>query len=299
MTQTNVSTTIIRPASTEGGKRSHFDTVLDKVKYVGRGNGTDGSAFTIEDGEVGLGLNALDWLGYEIAKVFVANRDYLPSHIQDASRRIRRVKLGERDKIDVLPFITSGDAFVDDLRQTAKMSLLASLEANERDTAVANAFKALDDDASHGKYETRDYKTLPKEEVLCPIDIALIRALVRGNTSYEVSFTQDGQPDLVVRYEVSQALTAIFDGVKKTHKYAFTDSTCKRWMAFEYFVLNITNKDIAERLAISKQRASDMNRETCRWLLDEVKNLSADMLGYIANCPKTVEALRWVQRSAA
>ena len=71
---TATTATTTRPVTTEGGKRSHFDEVLDKVKYVGVGNGIDGSAYTIEDGEVGLGLTALDWLCYEVAKVFVVNR---------------------------------------------------------------------------------------------------------------------------------------------------------------------------------------------------------------------------------
>ena len=36
---TATTATTTRPVTTEGGKRSHFDEVLDKVKYVGVGNG--------------------------------------------------------------------------------------------------------------------------------------------------------------------------------------------------------------------------------------------------------------------
>ena len=303
---TATTATTTRPVTTEGGKRSHFDKVLDFVKYVGVGNGIDGSAFTIEDGDfgvsstylAGLGWNALDWLCYEVAKVFVVNRDYLPTHMQDAARRIRRVKLGTDTKPVMTPYITSGDAAVDDLRSTVCLSLLASLEANDRENAIRNAFKALDAEIVHDKYEARTYKTLPKEEVLCDEDIGLVRALIEGNTSYEVSFKQDGRPDLVVRYEVSPALTAIFDGVKAAHKFAFTDSMCTRWRAFEYFVLNVTNKEIATRLAISEPRASTLNRETCQWFLDVVKNLDLEHLEEIAKCPKTLETLRHIQAAA-
>ena len=295
---TATTATTTRPVTTEGGKRSHFDEVLDKVKYVGVGNGIDGSAYTIEDGEVGLGLTALDWLCYEVAKVFVVNRDYLPTHMQDAVRRIRRVKLGTDTKPVMTPYITSGDAAIDDLRATVCYSLLASLEANDRQNAIRNAFKALDAEIVHDKYEAREYKTLPKEEVLCDEDIGLVRALIEGNTSYEVSFKQDGRPDLVVRYEVSPALLAIFDGVKEAHKFAFTDSMCTRWRAFEYFVLNVSNNEIASRLAISKQRASALNCETCKWFLDVVKNLDLEHLEEIAKSPKTLETLRHIQAAA-
>ena len=156
----------------------------------------------------------------------------------------------------------------------------------------------MDAEIVHDKYEAREYKTLPKEEVLCDEDIGLVRALIEGNTSYEVSFKQDGRPDLVMRYEVSPALLAIFDGVKEAHKFAFTDSMCTRWRAFEYFVLNVSNNEIASRLAISKQRASALNCETCKWFLDVVKNLDLEHLEEIAKCPKTLETLRHIQAAA-
>ena len=295
---TATTATTTRPVTTEGGKRSHFDEILDKVKYVGDGKAPDGSNFTIEDGEVGLGLNALDWLCYEVAKVFVVNRDYLPTHMQDAVRRIRRVKLGTDTKPVMTPFITSGDAAIDDLREDVKLSILASLEAGQRETAIRNAFQALDKSVVHDKYDARDRKTLPKEEVLCDEDIGLIRSLIEGTTSYEVRFEQDGRPDLVARYEVSPALLALFDEVKTAHKFAFTDSMCTRWRAFEYFVLNVTNAEIASRLAISKQRASALNCETCKWFLDAVKNLDLEHLEEIAKCPKTLETLRHIQAAA-
>lgn len=298
MARKNATATTTRPVTTEGGKRSHFDEVLDKVKYVGVGNGLDGSAYTIEDGEVGLGLNALEWLCYEVAKVFVVNRDYLPTHWQDAVRRISRVKLGTDTKPVMTPFITSGDAAIDDLREDVKLSIFASLEAGQRETAIRNAFQALDKSVVHDKYDARDRKTLPKEEVLCDEDIGLIRSLIEGTTSYEVRFKQDDRPDLVARYEVSPALLALFDEVKTAHKFAFTDSMCTRWRAFEYFVLNVTNAEIASRLAISKQRASALNCETCKWFLDAVKNLDLEHLEEIAKCPKTLEKLRQIQAAA-
>lgn len=291
------ATTTCTP-TTEGGKRSHFDEILDKVKYVGKGKGLDGSAYAIEDGAVGLGLNALEWLCYEVTKVFVTNRDYLPTPMQDSVRRIRRVTLGTDKNPIFTPFITSGDAAIDELREAVKSSLLTSLREGNRKDAIRNAFKALDAEIVHDRYDAREYKTLPKEEVLCPVDIGLVRALIEGDTSYEVSFKQDGRPDLVLRYEVSPALLAIFDGVKAAHKFAFTDSMCTRWRAFEYFVLNVTNKEIATRLAISEPRASTLNRETCQWFLDVVKNLDLKHLETVSKCRKTLEMLRRIKAEA-
>lgn len=280
-------------ASTEGGKRSFFDEVLDKVKYDAV------TGYTIEDGEVGLGLDALQWLGYEVTKVAVTNRDYLPSYLQDAARRVRRVVLGKHEKAEATPFITSGDDTVDGLREAVVLSLLASLEANDRCHAIANAFKALDDEVERDKYSARDRKTLPKEEVLCPVDIALIRALLNGDTSYEVCLKQDERPDLVLRYEVSPALTAIFDGVKNAHPFAFKDTNGKRLLAFEYFVLNLPNDEIASRLAVSKQRASAMNREMCAWLLQEAKTLPTDVIVGTSDSRQTVETLWWIRHGFA
>ena len=298
-TRKNTNTTTTTPATAESGK-TYFDTVLDKVKYVGDGNAPDGSAFTIEDSEVGLGLTALEWLCYEVAKKFVVSRDYLPTHMQDAVRRISRVKLGSDKNPVFTPFITSGDAAVDDLREAVKETLLTSLREGNRKNAIGNALKALDAEIVHDKYEAREYKTLPKEEVLCPVDIGLIQSLIVGETSYEVSYPSDeSSPEIVVRYEVSPALTAIFDGVKKAHPFAFTDSKCKRWQAFEYFVLNITGKEIASRLTISEQRVSALNRETCSWLLDDVKKLDFEALSTATNSRETIEALRWIALAAA
>lgn len=301
-TRKNTKATATTPVTAKSGK-TYFDTVLDKVKYVGDGKAPDGSAFTIEDSEVGLGLTALEWLCYEVAKKFVVSRDYLPTHMQDAVRRISRVKLGTDTKPVYTPFITSGDAAIDDLREAVKKTLLTSLREGDRKNAIGNAFKALDAEIVHDKYEAREYKTLPKDEVLCPVDIGLIEALIAGETSYEVSYPSDeSSPEIVVRYEVSPALTAIFDGVKNAHPFAFKATERempKRWQAFEYFVLNVPNREIATRLAISEPRVSTLNRETCAWLLDEVKKLDFETLNTATNSRETIEALRWIALSAA
>ena len=208
-----------------------------------------------------------------------------------------QITLGTESRPTFTPFYTSGVEAVDDLREAVKCSLLASLKADDRKNAIANAFKALDAEITHDKFEARNYKTLPKEEVLCPVDIGLVEALIAGRTSYEVRWDEG----VVSTYEVSPALTAIFEGVKAAHPYAFTASdsgTCKRWAAFQCFALNISGKEIASRLAISEQRVSELNRTTCQWLLDEVKKLDLDALTAAHNDLKVVAALRWIATAA-
>lgn len=300
MKRTNTTTreTTRTPVAEGNDRRSYFDLVLDKVKYVGDGNAPDGSAFIIEDDEIALGLTALEWLGYEVAKKFVTSRDYLPDEYMDAARRLRRVTLGTESRPTFTPFYASGVAAVDDLREAVKCSLLTSLRADDRKNAIANAFKALDAEITHDKFEARNYKTLPKEEVLCPVDIGLVEALIAGRTSYEVRWDEG----VVSTYEVSPALTAIFEGVKAAHQYAFKPSAgadlCTRWAAFQCFALNISGKEIASRLAISEQRVSELNRTTCQWLLDEVKKLDLDALTAAHNDLKVVAALRWIATAA-
>lgn len=223
-------------------KKSFLDTVLDKcVAFVGLGNAPDGSAFIISDDKFFGKMNGLDFLGYVITKSFVNNRDYLPTEIIDEANRP-----------------SYGRTEVVDWREEVKCSLLESIANGDKENAIANAYKALDGVVVVGNYKSRDAKTLPKEEILDQDFRAVVQDLCSFNPVGVDNYFGKG---------FTSAIYELFDEVKKAHKFA----TDKRWKGFEYFILNMPNGQIADLLAISKQKASQNNREMVGWFLDEVK----------------------------
>lgn len=230
-------------------KKSFLDTLLDEsIAFVGLGNAPDGSAFVISDNKYFGGMNGLDYLGYLITKIAVTHRDYLPQEIIDESRRP-----------------SEGRTEVVDWRSEVKCSLLESIRNGDRANAIPNAFKALDGQMVVGNYKSRDAKTLPKEEILDQDFRRAVEDLCSLNPVGIDDYFGKG---------FTKAIYELFDKVKKAHKFA----TDKRWKCFEYYVLNKPNCEIADLLAISKQKASQNNREVLRWFIDEVNNLDEKTL---------------------
>lgn len=222
-------------------KKSFLDVLLDEcIAFVGKGNAPDGSAFLLSEKKYFGNMAGWQYLGYVITKIVVSHRDYLPTEIIDAAHRP-----------------TESGTDVDDWRSEVVCSLVESIANGDREHAIANAFKALDNAMVVGNYKARDAKTLPKEEIL---DVDFRRAV-----EDLCSLNPVGVDDYFGK-GFTQAIYALFDKVKKVHKYA----TAKRWQGFEYFILNMPNGQIADLLAISKQKTSANNREMVGWFIDEV-----------------------------
>lgn len=234
-------------------KKSFLDTLLDEsVTFVGKGNAPDGkSAFVISDNKYFGGMNGLQYLGYLITKIVVTHRDYLPQEIIDESRRP-----------------SEGRTEVVDWRSEVVCSLLESIANGDKANAIPNAFKALDGQMVVGNYKSRDAKTLPKEEILDQDFRHAVEDLCSLNPVGVDNYFGKG---------FTKAIYELFDKVKKAHKFA----TEKRWKCFEYYVLNKPNHEIADLLAISKQKASQNNREVLRWFIDEVNNLDEKTLAML------------------
>lgn len=231
-------------------KDSYLERLLDvSITYVGDGNAPDGSAFILSENKV-FGLPSYRYLAYLITKIVVARRDYLPYRIKSAS---------------LYPTDTMTD--VDDWREDALASIFTSLKNGDREHAINNAFKAVNDAMVTGNYTARNAKTLPKEEVL-DVDFrqAVADLCALNPEGIKEYFTAD----------FAVAVYKLFDSVKKAHKFA----SVNRWTAFEYYVLNVPNADIADTLGLSTQRVSAMNRETVEWFIDAV-NEDATLSKYI------------------
>ena len=231
-------------------KKSFLDTLLDEcVTFVGKGNAPDGSAYVISDNIYFGNMNGLQYLGYLITKIVVTHRDYLPQEIIDESRRP-----------------SEGRTEVVDWRSEVVCSLLESIAKGDKANAIPNAFKALDKQMVVGNYKRRDAKTLPKEEILEQDFRLAVQDLC--------SLNPVGIEDYYFGKGFTKAIYELFDKVKKAHKFA----TDKRWKCFEYYILNLPNSQIAELLAISKQKASQNNRQVLQWFIDEVNNLDKKSL---------------------
>ena len=231
-------------------KKSFLDTLLDEsVAFVGVGNAPDGkSAFVISDNKYFGNMNGLQYLGYLITKIVVSHRDYLPQEIIDEAHRP-----------------SEGRTEVVDWRSEVVCSLLESIANGDKENAIPNAFKALDKQMVVGNYKSRDAKTLPKEEILDQDFRLAVEDLCSLNPNGVDDYFGKG---------FTKAIYELFDKVKKAHKFA----TDKRWKCFEYYILNKPNGEIAELLAISKQKASQNNRQVLQWFIDEVNNLDAKSL---------------------
>lgn len=230
-------------------KKSFLDTLLDEsVAFVGVGNAPDKSAFVISDNKYFGNMNGLQYLGYLITKIVVSHRDYLPQEIIDEAHRP-----------------SEGRTEVADWRSEVVCSLLESITNGDKANAIPNAFKALDKQMVVGNYKSRDAKTLPKEEILDQDFRLAVQDLCSLNPVGIDDYFGKG---------FTKAIYELFDKVKKAHKFA----TDKRWKCFEYYILNKPNGEIAELLAISKQKASQNNRQVLQWFIDEVNNLDAKSL---------------------
>lgn len=232
-------------------KKSFLDAVLDEcITFVGNGKAPDGSNFILTDKKY-FGQEGWQYLGYTITKIVCTHRDYLPEKIIAESRR---------------PSTYGGfTTEVEDWRSEVVCSLIESIAKGDRENAISNAYKALDKQMVNGNYKSRDAKTLPKEEILDQdfrLAVADLCTLIpKGIDGYfSKGFTK--------------AIYELFDKVKKAHKFA----TDKRWKCFEYYILNLPNSQIAELLAISKQKASQNNRQVLQWFIDEVNNLDKKSL---------------------
>lgn len=222
-------------------KKSFLDTLLDEsVAFVGIGNAPDGSAFVISDNKYFGNMNGLDYLGYLITKIVVTHRDYLSQEIIDEARRP-----------------SYGRTEVSDWRSEVVCSLLESITNGDKKNAISNAFKALDRHMIVGNYKSRNAKTLPKEEILDQDFRLAVQDLCSLNPVGIDGYFGKG---------FTKAVYELFDKVKKAHKFA----TDKRWKCFEYYILNKPNSEIADLLAISKQKASQNNRQVLQWFIDEV-----------------------------
>lgn len=232
-------------------KKSFLDAVLDEcITFVGKGNAPDGSAFILTDKKF-FGQEGWRYLGYVITKIVCTHRDYLPQEIIDESRRPST--FGR--------FSTE----VEDWRSEVVCSLMESIAKGDRENAISNAYKALDKQMVVGNYKSRDAKTLPKEEILDQDFRLAVQDLCSLNPVGIDDYFSKG---------FTKAIYELFDKVKKAHKFA----TDKRWKCFEYYILNKPNGEIAELLAISKQKASQNNRQVLQWFIDEVNNLDAKSL---------------------
>ena len=198
-----------------------------------------------------FGQEGWQYLGYTITKIVCTHRDYLPEKIIAESRR---------------PSTYGGfTTEVEDWRSEVVCSLIESIAKGDRENAISNAYKALDKQMVVGNYKSRDAKTLPKEEIL---DQDFRRAVADLCT-----LIPKGIDDYFSK-GFTKAIYELFDKVKKAHKFA----TEKRWKCFEYYILNLPNSQISDLLAISKQKASQNNRQVLQWFIDEVNNLDAKSL---------------------
>jgi uncharacterized protein (DUF433 family) len=308
MTKANTATN--PTTADEVSERKFYDTVLDEVKY------SDEDGFTIEDGEERMGLNPLDWLGYSITKAFVLHRDFLPQHLQDACVRLRRtteptkvlsvglpLSHGERAKhkqteVLVSPYVTSGDATIDDWRAEVVASLLTSLANGQREQAVANAFKALDENSTYGKYESRSRKTAIRTEQEHKPYRAYVATLFTGDLSTVGGTDADltaATPYGALPIEDRQHLKVVsdlFDAVKEKHQFA----SMEKWLCAQCYALEMpTDRGIevvygeAIQIATAKSaKAGEKAVNSARvkysrhahdvfgWLLDEVESRMSD-----------------------
>ncbi len=196
--------------------------------------------------------NVLAWLGHVVTKKAILARPYLPDEYADLAQR-----LGETQ------------TEIDDWREDVVLAVWTAIAEGDTDHAVTRAFEALARELDRrDDYKARTNKSLPKGEIV-DRDFRHVAAVLTSLNPEGVKPEDDGceiPPESVEAY-AGEKLAALFDEVKKAHPYA----PQKRWKCFEYFVLNVANGDIADLLAISKQKASKNNRETVEWLLDVVK----------------------------
>ena len=207
----------------------------------------DGSRFFISDKKVNLGLNAYEYVCYVVTKKALTGfrANYLPTEVVDQAERLAEPHRGWTDY---------HGWSVPDVREAVGLTLLESLrQGKTAREALDDGYAIIDSILNDGEYKARDNKSLPKEEIL---DIDFRRA-VEDICSLNPIGVEDG---------FSKAVYTLFDAVKKAHPYA----TEKRWLGFEYFILNKPNNEIADLLAISKQKASKNNREMIGWFIDEV-----------------------------
>lgn len=237
-------------------KKNFLDAVLDEcITFVGNNKAPDGSNFILTDKKY-FGQEGWRYLGYVITKIVCTHRDYLPQEIIDESRRPH--------------YCGSFTTEVEDWRSDVVCSLIESIAKGDRENAISNAYKALDKQMVVGNYKSRDAKTLPKEEILDQD----FRCVVQDLCSLNPKGVKDALGEHYFSKGFEKAIYELFDKVKKAHKFA----TDKRWKCFEYFILNKPNGEIAELLAISKQKASQNNRQVLQWFIDEVNNLDAKSL---------------------
>lgn len=314
---TEIATTVI-----EDNERSHYEEVLDKVKYG------DDEPLAIENGEF---LDALHWLGYSITKSFVRGRPYLPNRLQDACTRLRRVakpvevysvamplSVGQKDhakrEMLVSNFFTSGEEEIDDWREDVVASLLTSLANDDRENAIDNAFKALNDTHTHGNYASRIRKTLPREEREWKPERAFVATLFTADLSTVGGNEKDldvgnvcGDLSIEDRERLPR-LVELFNSVKEAHKFA----TPEKWLCAQCYALNMPTEVAIERVygeaikvaSAKSQKALDKAVNSCRvkysrhanevfgWVLDEVEKrltIVDELTEALKNCETILE----------
>lgn len=223
-----------------------------------------GKQFTLSESKHFGGMQGLQYLGYLITKSIIGSREYLPS-VWQSQKNIPPIPYGNSDPTISRSETTYHGLTVVDCQEMAVSVILLAIKDGEKENAIGKAFKALSEALAPDNYGSRDAKTLPKEEIL-DIDF-------RQSVQDLCDLTPKGVDDYYGG-DFTKAIYELFDKVKKAHKFA----TDKRWKCFEYFVLNVPNSQIAELLAISKQKASANNRQMVQWFVDEVNKLDTDSL---------------------
>ena len=244
-------------------KKNFYSTLLNESVAFDPAQ-PKGKQFTLSESKHFGGMVGLQYLGYLITKSIIGSRSYLPD-VWQSQKAIPPIPYGNSDPTLSRSETVYHGLTVVDCQEMAVAVMLDAIFDGDKENAIAKAFKALSDALAPDNYGSRDAKTLPKEEIL-DVDF-------RQSVQDLCDLTPKGVNDYYGE-DFTKAVYELFDKVKKAHKFA----TDKRWKCFEYFVLNVPNSQIAELLAISKQKASSNNRQMVQWFVDEVNKLDTDSL---------------------